>query len=1478
VENLLNQITNYLLTQSWQIAVLIAVIAAVNLALKNKSAHVRYLLWLIVLAKCLMPPLFTVPVAVLPQPAPPVPVETVVTLPAEPAVAPATPVVASPMSTVAERPVRFTTRQWLGFGWVVGVAAFVLFAVIKALRTNFWLWRQRKPLPAELQIEIENLFSSLEFRTLPKVWLLDGIGQPFIWGLLRGSIYLPTDFVKVNNAEQRKGVLGHELSHVIRIDAAVNILQIIAQAVFWFHPFVWWANKRIRAEREKCCDEMVIAHLGAKTRDYSDAIVNILISEHESTRPVPSLAVAGPVKNIEERIKTILRPGKKFHKRPSWRAITVSLLVAILAVPTTVALTKRMEGAESPGGGQAQVTVTGKVISEETGKALIGVLVRVAVPATNMRMVRGSTDHTIYETQTDQQGRFQFEVPLDENTADISLDAFLPGYRSAAGTFRGGGDFRLAKVPVQPNKQIDFLIRLPLALYIAGVAKDHNGRPFAGVQVEGTMRFDRGSGGIARTSTDQNGRFEIFDYPVPAKKRKDERGRLVFRVETAKTVTINDIYKMTPKQMRSLNVQMPRGLVASGVLLDVNGKPVGETTVQAMAGPAVTGIVLRSCKTDQNGRFRLAGLPERKPLTLYAHAMSLKQKAKLTLVLVDRDKEVILRCETVEPKAPLKTVTMLGMKVADVTPEIKEIYDLPPALDGVVILDPGKDHGRLGIGELREGYFFWIVGNKKIHNVWEMIAEILRINYKPRPTRGGAIREGHRERIRVVYVKKGGTNTQYLKLTDEDADELMSLTKELERTADKSDALSQKSKQGSDIADRVISASILSRLGKALLIYANDHQDRFPDTISQVEPYIRDKQDIEWIVQNVVYLGKGKTIAEPLERPLAYDRAMLTMARGTNVLFHNCMVIFRSPEQLEKLGISRPKEALGEVIGQDPADVAVYKQLETIIVDLSELTPTASLSDAIDVIRNSVDPPLKIVVLWRDLLVNADIEPGTAINMDGLPAVLLGTGLESLLKAVTGGFAELGYVVQHGVITIATIETLPSKLEPRIYDISDLVKTYADTNVLIHRITETIEPDSWFELSERGEGTITPYPLQQPKNFAVLQTRKIHQKIKRLLEDMHPSQGDQEKTKSALQVEDSARKLSNLGHALLIYANDHDDKYPLSLRRLRDYLNLEEFNWALANIEYLAHGKTIAVRPDTVIAYDKKLLAERKGTNVLFNDSHVEFVKPERLKELGISATEILIETRFLMVSEEFLKDIGLDPNSVHDANPWSALTPGVLPTSIGPEDSGLILDDLQVSFLLRATQAHKGARVLTAPSVTVLDGKRADFTLHKRIHYISGYAEPNRPSGKPEIKHDSVNKGLQLQLTPIITPDDKHILLDVDFKLSEVIGFEKRMYKEKYPYEIPKTEIVSLKRRIAVPDGGTLLIGDQKITAEFEKEAGVPILSKVPFIGRLFHSRSKIKEQRMLLILVKPTILPREQAEAVVGEERVRAKGEEHA
>jgi len=341
MEAMLNRIANYLQAQSWQIGVLVAAVALISWALRHRSAHARYLLWLIVLAKCLVPPVVNVPLPVLPEHTP----QTVALTTAPPTgerPVTRTPAEMRPMpimrSAPATRP-RLSTRQWLAIAWLAGVAAFALVAAIKAGRTVLWLRRQRRMIPRDLQRNVTGLLASLGLKRLPRMWLIEGVGQPFVWGLVRGDIYLPHSFPKVTSNEHRRGILGHELGHVLRFDAAVNILQVIAQAIFWFHPLVWWANKRIRAEREKCCDETAIARLGTQVKDYSTAIINTLIQEQESTHRVPSLAIVGPAKNIEERIRTMLRPGRRFYKRPSLVAAIVVLLIAFLTVPTALVLT-----------------------------------------------------------------------------------------------------------------------------------------------------------------------------------------------------------------------------------------------------------------------------------------------------------------------------------------------------------------------------------------------------------------------------------------------------------------------------------------------------------------------------------------------------------------------------------------------------------------------------------------------------------------------------------------------------------------------------------------------------------------------------------------------------------------------------------------------------------------------------------------------------------------------------------------------------------------------------------------------------------------------------------------------------------------------------------------------------------------------------------------------------------------------------------
>jgi beta-lactamase regulating signal transducer with metallopeptidase domain/Leucine-rich repeat (LRR) protein len=341
MESLLTQIANYLLAQSWQIAILTIVIAFISLILKNKNAHIRYLLWMIVLAKCLIPPLYTISIAILPEK------EITAFTQTPPVMETVTYQYNAADIAAAESPepaaVHFETRALLAIGWLIGAAALSFYYLVNALRTQVWLQKRRKELPGEYKKNIESLFASYGVRRMPRLWLLDKINQPFVWGLVRGSIYLPAELINQKHTKFHTSLIGHEISHVLRLDALINSLQVITQIIFWFHPFIWWTNRKIRSEREKCCDETTIARQNALPAEYSEAIVEILAAKYEQARKIPSLAVAGKVKNIEERIKTMLRPGKKFYKRPSIVAALAILFIALIIIPTALVLTVRAQ-------------------------------------------------------------------------------------------------------------------------------------------------------------------------------------------------------------------------------------------------------------------------------------------------------------------------------------------------------------------------------------------------------------------------------------------------------------------------------------------------------------------------------------------------------------------------------------------------------------------------------------------------------------------------------------------------------------------------------------------------------------------------------------------------------------------------------------------------------------------------------------------------------------------------------------------------------------------------------------------------------------------------------------------------------------------------------------------------------------------------------------------------------------------------------
>jgi len=263
---------------------------------------------------------------------------------------------------------------------------------------------------------------------------------------------------------------------------------------------------------------------------------------------------------------------------------------------------------------------------------------------------------------------------------------------------------------------------------------------------------------------------------------------------------------------------------------------------------------------------------------------------------------------------------------------------------------------------------------------------------------------------------------------------------------------------------------------------------------------------------------------------------------------------------------------------------------------------------------------------------------------------------------------------------------------------------------------------------------------------------------------------------------------------------------------------------------------------------------------------------------------QVAIEARFLTVSEQFIEDIGLDLDVTYDAGGKigliefnqehaGATVAGTIASTLAGT-YGSILDDLQVRFLLRATQSRRDSRTLTAPKVTVRSGEMAMINVTKDKTFIgswefeditsAGIDQPTKTLATPIT--ETIPDGVMLMVTPAITADHKYVLLSITTSFTQT-EFAKSPIPsptgEEFPMELPLSEIAEIQTLVNVPDGGTLVIGGQKVGSELDVEAGVPVLGKVPVVGRLFRNTSKKEDHSVLLILVKPTIMLRDETEA---------------
>ncbi len=410
--------------------------------------------------------------------------------------------------------------------------------------------------------------------------------------------------------------------------------------------------------------------------------------------------------------------------------------------------------------------VRGRVLSNQ-GVALPGVRVLVAVPAVDMRSIDPSSNHTVLETRSDANGDYRVEIPGLAAKTKVSIDAMMPGFQRLSGTLRAGGDARWVDVVSGAPPTVADLALKP-ARYFGGVVVDEQGQPVSGVQVVATVNSPQSMGYIEVTATKADGTFDIFGYPLePVKNRfGDTKGVITFTHPSYTEAQEKDVYAINPDQCSKLRIVLPTGYKITGTVLGVDGKPVVKAMVEAdvKSEPPQRKATL----TDASGKFTLQGLVGG-PSTITASALAIQQKTRVSMTLESNKEGLEVRLQPIVLPANLQQYQVLGMRLADGSSELQKIYDLYQK-EGVVILDPGKDFERFNVGELAEGYSFFMVGNKRINSVREFVTQMLKET-------GGLDFDEYS--IRVVYFFKStemvGSNTQHWKLTKDDIKQLQAL-------------------------------------------------------------------------------------------------------------------------------------------------------------------------------------------------------------------------------------------------------------------------------------------------------------------------------------------------------------------------------------------------------------------------------------------------------------------------------------------------------------------------------------------------------------------------------------------------------------------------------------------------------------------------------------------------------------------------------
>ena len=184
--------------------------------------------------------------------------------------------------------------------WFAGVVLLSLRAAGGFFAIERMRRRESKPVSALLLEKCRSLQRRLRLDRVVQFCECRRLDAPAVIGWFRPVVLLPLTALTGLSDEQLEAVIAHELAHIRRFDSFVNLFQIAAETLLFYHPAVWWVSKRTRDERENCCDDVAISVCGDAV-GYARALTLM-----EEWRSAPSFAMAANRGSLAARVRRLL--------------------------------------------------------------------------------------------------------------------------------------------------------------------------------------------------------------------------------------------------------------------------------------------------------------------------------------------------------------------------------------------------------------------------------------------------------------------------------------------------------------------------------------------------------------------------------------------------------------------------------------------------------------------------------------------------------------------------------------------------------------------------------------------------------------------------------------------------------------------------------------------------------------------------------------------------------------------------------------------------------------------------------------------------------------------------------------------------------------------------------------------------------------------------------------------------------------------